>query len=317
MISGSNNEYFNMEDNIIRFANKSDYNSIVTLWAKSFFDEDFARWYFEKLYREENTLVYIQGDKIVSMLARIPFRIKGLGEVTYIYGACTDPDYRKRGIMKRLLMYSEELDIKLNKAAIILIPENESLFEFYKKCGFKDYFYKYLRSDYEEDYNLEVNKNLLISNNNDKTLINKRFLNVKFENVTEMKPNFYKIIYNITELYKTININNMEVIRDTSYYERLIDMYNKNGGKMYVAYDDIEGIYGYTFGYEEDGYKVTELVYKNLEVRQFIINKLKELYNDYIILNELQGNSKIKYGFIKLLQKNENVNKIIISLMYD
>ncbi len=305
-----------MKDSIIRFANKSDYNSIVTLWAKSFFDEDFARWYFEKLYSKENTLVYIEDDKVVSMLARIPFEIKGLGEVTYIYGACTDPDYRKRGIMKKLLMYSEELDLKLKKVAIILIPENESLFEFYMKCGFKEYFYKYLRSDYKEDYNLEVNKNLLISNNNDKTLKNKGFLNIKFENVTEMKPNFYRIIYKITELYKTININNNEVIRDTSYYERLIDMYNKNGGKMYVAYD-IEGVYGYTFGYEDDGYIVTELVYKNLEARWFIINKLKQLYKDYKILNELQGNSKIKYGFIKLLQKKENINKIIISLMYD
>ena len=300
----------------IRFADKSDYCNIVKLWKKSFYDENFANWYFEKLYSEKETLVYIQDNRIVAMLARIPFEIKDLGEVTYIYGACTHPDYRNKGIMKKLLLFSEKLDIEQNKAAIILIPENDSLFEFYKKCGFSEYFYKYLREGYEEDNNLEVNNNLLISNNNDESRINSRFLNADFQNVTEMKPEFNKIIYKITDLYKTININNMEVIRDTSYYERLIDMYNKNGGKMYVAYNE-EEIYGYTFGYEDDGYEVTEFVYKDLDAREFIINKLKELYKTYKILNELQGNSKIKYGFIKILQKNKNINKIIISLMYD
>ena len=223
------------------------------------------------MYNNEQTLVYLENEKVVAMLARIPYEIKGLGEVTYIYGACTNPNYRNRGIMTELLAYSEELDIKLKKAAIILIPENENLFAFYEKCGFRDYFYKYLRSDYNMNYNLEVNKKLLISNNNEKMFINKGFLDTKFENVTEMKPNFYKIIYNITDLYKTININNMEVIRDTSYYERLIDMYNKNGGKMYVAYDNNDEIYGYTFGYEDDKFNVTELVYKNFEAREFII----------------------------------------------
>ena len=164
---------------MIRYARNEDYDSIVRLWHEAFGDDDFSKWYFNKLYDEKNTLIYEENGLVVAKLSRISYEIENLGMVTYIYGACTDIRYRGQGIMKKLLEYSEEIDRKNGNAAVILIPENDSLFSYYEKCGFSEYFYKYFM---DENVNYGV--------------ITQKKCTLKHNIVTDMMPEFDIIIEN-------------------------------------------------------------------------------------------------------------------------
>ena len=79
---------------MIRFANNNDINNIINLWEKCFGKNDFSEWYFKTQYSCENTLVHEENGEISSMLQRLSYEISNVGKVTYIFGACTSPEYR-------------------------------------------------------------------------------------------------------------------------------------------------------------------------------------------------------------------------------
>lgn len=126
---------------MIRFAQQSDTVSIRELWDFCFPDEGgFNSWYFEHLYRAEYTLLYEQDNVLAAMLQMLPFEMEFYGKikpVTYIYGACTHPKYRRKHLMAQLLEESFRLDQEQQKAASILIPQEKWLFEFYRKFGYR------------------------------------------------------------------------------------------------------------------------------------------------------------------------------------
>jgi predicted acetyltransferase len=88
--------------------------------------------------------IAIQSDnKIVSALQMIPYPMSFCGtsiQTSYISGACTHPDYRKRGIMRELLskafarMYSDGVFIST------LIPEEPHLVDYYTRMGYASVF---------------------------------------------------------------------------------------------------------------------------------------------------------------------------------
>ena len=69
----------------------------------------------------------------MAMVQMLPYRMTVGGvsrEVTYIYGACTDPAHRRKGYMARLLERSFELDREAGRIASVLIPAEKWLFDF-------------------------------------------------------------------------------------------------------------------------------------------------------------------------------------------
>ena len=78
------------------------------------------------------------------MVQMLPYRMTVGGvsrEVTYIYGACTDPAHRRKGYMARLLERSFELDRQGGRIASVLIPAEKWLFDFYKPFGYEPFFH--------------------------------------------------------------------------------------------------------------------------------------------------------------------------------
>lgn len=100
-------------------------------------EEDFCRWFFKNIFSAENTLVDIENNSIRAMAEEIDCYIEGLGEATYLYAVATLPQYRGKGICRRLIERSHREDIKKGKAASILIPGSSNLFGFYEKLGYK------------------------------------------------------------------------------------------------------------------------------------------------------------------------------------
>lgn len=82
-------------------------DEVKTLWKLCFNDSDeFTDLYFKMRYKDEVNRVIREDGKIISALQMIPYPMTFCDEVistSYISGACTHPDYRKHGAMKRLL----------------------------------------------------------------------------------------------------------------------------------------------------------------------------------------------------------------------
>lgn len=298
---------------MIRFAGDEDRNRIIELWTEAFGYDDFAIWFFDNIFDIKNVLVYEiveeNAEKIVAMLQRIPYIIKDFGEATYIYGACTDLKYRNKGIMRKLLAYSEAIDVAEGKEAIFLVPENEKLFDFYEKKGYKDYFYKYLRENVERPI-VDLEKDI-------KHHINIEEIRTNMFGDEAKDIHYNRISERMLALYNNINLGKQYIIRNNTYFINQIKMHLSINGKIYVFYQKKEMV-GYAFGYIEDNnYVVSELIVKDNNVYNEVIGLLKDKFSNINVLNNLEGKIKIKYGCIKLLRKMLNINKIIINLVYD
>ena len=130
--------------NMMRFAEKRDFPAVRALWETCFPDEGgFNDWFFAHCYKEEHTLLCLEDETLVAMVQMLPYRMTAGGvsrEVTYIYGACTDPAHRRKGHMARLLERSFELDREAGRMASVLIPAEEWLFDFYRPFGYEPFF---------------------------------------------------------------------------------------------------------------------------------------------------------------------------------
>ncbi len=83
----------------------------------------------------DNVYIVKDNETVASMLMAIDVTInskKGF----YLYSACTDERYRKKGYMKALINFAYINRIENGDEFCILQPADESLFSFYEKLGF-------------------------------------------------------------------------------------------------------------------------------------------------------------------------------------
>ena len=129
---------------MIRFASAADFPTVRRLWETCFPDEGgFNAYFFAKFFSLSAVLLEEEQGEICAMVQMLPYRLRladGEGEVTYIYGACTDPQHRRRGHMARLLERSFALDREHGRVASMLIPAEAWLFDFYKPFGYDPFF---------------------------------------------------------------------------------------------------------------------------------------------------------------------------------
>ncbi len=130
---------------MIRFATAEDTTKVIALWNRCFGDDPaFSEWFFANQYRPEQTLLLYESDVLCAMLQMLPYQYQdgtSISEVTYIYGACTAPEYRRQGYMAMLLRESFRIDQKMGRAASILIPAEPWLYDFYQQYGYETAFY--------------------------------------------------------------------------------------------------------------------------------------------------------------------------------
>lgn len=122
---------------------------IVDLWRTCFGDsEAFISLYFDRVYRDENTLTLERDGRIVSALQMLPYTMTYLGteiQVAYICGACTAPGYRGQGWMRQLLLEAFEVMRRRDVTLTALIPADPWLFDYYRVQGYTEAF------DYTEE----------------------------------------------------------------------------------------------------------------------------------------------------------------------
>lgn len=119
--------------------------AVRRLWEACFADEGgFNDYFFDAWFQPERTLVFEEGGALYAMLQMLPYRMhcgRQSRSVTYIYGACTAPEHRRKGLMAQLLEHSFALDQEAGSVASILIPQEDWLFGFYQSFGYQTVFF--------------------------------------------------------------------------------------------------------------------------------------------------------------------------------
>ncbi len=131
---------------LISFGKREWIPQLKQLWKRVFGDTDaYLDAFFKHQYKEENTLVYLDDNKVVAALYMIPYKMRIASEVvdvTYLYALSTDPAYRGKGIMAGLIEKSFELAYERGYVLSTLIPAGKGLFDYYRRFDFETCFDK-------------------------------------------------------------------------------------------------------------------------------------------------------------------------------
>lgn len=126
-----------------------DKQQIIDLWRSSFNDTDeFVQLFFDRVYKEENTLAIEKDGKVVSALQMLPYTMTYYGKeisVSYIYGACTLPSERGQGHMRALIQEAFQVMEHRDVALTVIVPSDPWLFDYYRELGYTEAF------DYSEN----------------------------------------------------------------------------------------------------------------------------------------------------------------------
>lgn len=187
---------------MIRYASNRDAEKIKSLWNTAFpEDMAFNKYFFENIFKAEYTLIYEKDNRLIAMLQQLPYYIAEIGEIAYIYGVATAPEYRRQGYMSELLDYSYSQLIKKGIASM-LIPATPQLFEYYKKAGYTTAFFT------------------------DKKEFSKT-------HISNLKPTEIDLI-KINEIYESALKNIPHPVRNTQYWQtQLLMLKGLGGGILY------------------------------------------------------------------------------------
>jgi len=217
---------------MIRTGKDTDKETLMRMWKLCFSDtERFIRFYFDKVYANDETLVYTENDVPVASLQMIPYRIKTGDSYFwggYISGAMTHPDYRKRGYMERLLIASFDVMQEKGYTYTFLIPQEDYLVDYYRKFGYENAFPEYFAS-YRYSKESELSKNVNIYT--DHSIVDfqalyavySRFLMEKTNVVMKTEIQFLNILWDFFNEKGVLFFNN-EGFAFSSKYDNSIDL---------------------------------------------------------------------------------------------
>ena len=115
-------------------------DEVKALWKLCFTDSDeFTDLYFDLRYKDDINMAVREDGKIISALQMISYPMTFCGETiatSYVSGACTHPDYRSHGAMRRLLRLTHRRMYDDGILLSTLIPAEKWLFGYYAKSGY-------------------------------------------------------------------------------------------------------------------------------------------------------------------------------------
>lgn len=130
---------------MIGFGENKYIPQLKILWKLCFPKDSkpFIDFYFDKIYKNDETLIYLVEEKVLASFQIIPYPIKNQEQIKlagYISGAMTHPDHRGTGIMSKMLEYSFTVMQEKGYDYSFLIPQEEWLFDYYMRFGYEKAF---------------------------------------------------------------------------------------------------------------------------------------------------------------------------------
>lgn len=129
---------------MIKFGTDKTKPLVRKMWQTVFGDSDeFADIYFSQKYKNENTLIYFEGDQPAASLQMWEYNFSFYKEqipVYYLAGLATYPDFRRKGYMSELIAEAHRVMKERGILFSFLIPAEEWLYNFYKQFGYAQVF---------------------------------------------------------------------------------------------------------------------------------------------------------------------------------
>jgi predicted acetyltransferase len=149
----------------------SDIKSLKKLWLSSFDEEPKAvDLFFGKCFNAKQTYIAKYGEKIISALYLISASFNGQ-KAHYLCGASTHKDFRKQGIMSKLIKYALEDSAKSGDKYSFLFPANDNLYNYYQNFGYREnciaYISDFSRNDLLSLQELNFSENNILKQGND------------------------------------------------------------------------------------------------------------------------------------------------------
>ena len=142
---------------MIRFCTEKDKKSIIKIWNDVFKDSpEEIEHFLEFANVGDAPGLFIDGE-LVSFLFLLDSYILIDGQrysAKYVYAACTVTAYRGRGYMGELLGFAKRYCSENSVDFLTLVPAEDSLFSYYERFGYKNYFYA-CRTDSAVNYELD------------------------------------------------------------------------------------------------------------------------------------------------------------------
>ena len=124
---------------MIDFASIKDKKELHSLWQMTFLeDTQVIENFFENVFSSVVSPIIKVNGEIVSSLFLLDCNI-GRYKGKCVYCAMTKYSERGKGYMKKLLDFSYNYCLDNGFDFLFLVPAEESLFEYYKKCGFENF----------------------------------------------------------------------------------------------------------------------------------------------------------------------------------
>ncbi len=130
----------------VRAALDGEAERLRELWRQGFGDSNaFIDLYNASMFRPENAQLLLVDGHVAAMTMMIPAQLRFAGgemlAAHCIYALTSLPEYRGRGFGTGVLYSAMERMGQSGIPFTLISPDSESLFDLYRKCGFKDAFY--------------------------------------------------------------------------------------------------------------------------------------------------------------------------------
>lgn len=263
----------------IRFPLKSDYENLKALWQTAFDDtKESLDYFFKNTISPERVLAVFDGSVPVSALYMLESDILNNEKsysAYYIYAVCTHPDYRGKGLMKKLFKELFKIAKSRNVDYLFLVPEEEYLFEIYERLGFKTGFVYSQKSALKKDFQntVKTNKTEKLTYENYRKVVEH---NSKNTPVSVLKESTFNSFFNsVSGEVKTVFIEN-------------------EGYALYEETEETLAVFE-LFGNEK---LLVSRIFENTEKEEIILRKIaKENSVPYGMYYKISNAPEIRNGF--------------------
>lgn len=275
------------------------------LW-KLCFPEDsdvFIDFYFDEVYKNEETLVIVKNDQLIASLQMIPFPLKinqSISFAGYISGAMTHPDFRKKGYMEVLLKASFEKMKEKGFDYTFLIPQEKWLFDMYAKFGYEKAFPS-------ESQAIIINS--LPEEKSEKNILRDKEIHI-FKSRKEVDINNFFIIY-----YRFLMENDQVILKTKPQLKKILGVFFDENGILFA------NDWGIAFVQQtENNVHIKEFFYFDPEIKTDFLKAIADYFSVEKVTCQTYLSSKTSnfYGMIKSL--NDSVfpsENIYMSQMFD
>lgn len=248
-----------------------------SLWKKCFGDDDeYIRLYFDAKYCDKNTYCLYRQSQMISVLQAIPYEIRFHGLLIsgrYISGACTDPDFREKGLMRQLLSSAITDIFHCGADVAFLIPAQPKLYNYYEQNGFGTQFMHNI-----EKYHIEQH----ISGT------------VQTPSLAEAQ------LTGIFELYQNHTLTRNGVIHHAQDFSDVLAEHYLSGGKMLLL-GTINSPKAFALAItDKDKVRISELISTTEEDKMRLIQQSAQIFNRQDVEVVVPG-SNSRCGMIRIV----------------